>query len=179
MLRAVLAALCVARGAGFQRPAPRSTGVAVSAAAAREPLEAMIQSDGDEPVPVQITPTMANSEVVVAQYPLPFFIDIENRAQLGAVVTKDGSAQQNKGAERVGDRLRAFTWYEYGVSKWTEGGGVVSMLGAFSGSGYKWNREIFDATFVSWETSLEKLVTNEPSKTDSVTMIFERPTAAE
>ena len=37
--------------------------------------------------------------------------------------------------------------------------------------------ELFDATFVSWESSLEKLVTNEPRRTDSVTMVFERPVA--
>ena len=51
------------------------------------------------------------------------------------------------------------------------------MFNSFSGAGYSWNRQLFDATFVSWESSLEKLVTNEPRRTDSVTMVFERPVA--
>ena len=76
----------------------------------------------------------------------------------------------------MGDRLRAFTYYEYGA-KSSDGGGVLTMLNSFSGSGYSWNRQLFDATFVSWESSLEKLVTNEPRRTNSVTMVFERPVA--
>jgi hypothetical protein len=143
---------------------------------AREPFDIEVMLDQDVPVPIQITPTMADSEIVVAQYPLPFFIDIENRAQLGAVVTKDGSEQKNKGVEKVGDRLRAFTYYEYGPGVLNAGGGVLTMFNSFSGAGYSWNRQLFDATFVSWESSLEKLVTNEPQRTNSVTMVFERPT---
>ena len=177
MLRATLV-VCIAHAAlGFAPPAARPrVGVARPAAPAREPFECEVDLEAGEPVKIQITPTMSDSELVVAQYPLPFFIDIENRAQLGAVVTKDGSEQQNKGVERVGDRLRAFTYYEYGAAP-SDGGGVLTMFNSFSGAGYSWNRQLFDATFVSWESSLEKLVTNEPRRTDSVTMVFERPVA--
>ena len=59
----------------------------------------------------------------------------------------------------------------------SDGGGVLTMFNSFSGAGYSWNRQLFDATFVSWESSLEKLVTNEPRRTNSVTMVFERPVA--
>ena len=176
MLRAALALACISHATlGFAPAARPRVGVARHAST-REPFECSVDLETGEPVTVQITPTMSDSELVVAKYPLPFFIDIENRAQLGAVVTKDGSEQQNKGVERVGDRLRAFTYYEYGA-KQTDGGGVLTMLNSFSGSGYSWNRQLFDATFVSWESSLEKLVTNEPRRTDSVTMVFERPVA--
>ena len=182
MVRAVLALACISHATlGFAPPAARPAarprvGVARHAST-REPFDCQIDLETGEPVTVQITPTMSDSELVVAQYPLPFFIDIENRAQLGAVVTKDGSEQQNKGVERVGDRLRAFTYYEYGAAP-SDGGGVLTMFNSFSGAGYSWNRQLFDATFVSWESSLEKLVTNEPRRTDSVTMVFERPVAA-
>ena len=176
MVRAALALACISHATlGFAPTARPRVGVA-RPAAPREPFDCEVDLETGEPVTVQITPTMSDSELVVAQYPLPFFIDIENRAQLGAVVTKDGSEQQNKGVERVGDRLRAFTYYEYGA-KASDGGGVLTMLNSFSGSGYSWNRQLFDATFVSWESSLEKLVTNEPRRTDSVTMVFERPVA--
>ena len=174
--RAALVVVCISHAAlGFAPPVARPrVGLARHAAPAREPFECEVDLEAGEPVKIQITPTMSDSELVVAQYPLPFFIDIENRAQLGAVVTKDGSEQQNKGVERVGDRLRAFTYYEYGAAP-SDGGGVLTMFNSFSGAGYSWNRQLFDATFVSWESSLEKLVTNEPRRTDSVTMVFERP----
>ena len=175
MVRAVLALACISHATLGFAPAARPR-VGVARHAAREPFDCEVDLETGEPVTVQITPTMSDSELVVAKYPLPFFIDIENRAQLGAVVTKDGSEQQNKGVERVGDRLRAFTYYEYGA-KASDGGGVLTMLNSFSGSGYSWNRQLFDATFVSWESSLEKLVTNEPRRTNSVTMVFERPVA--
>ena len=53
----------------------------------------------------------------------------------------------------------------------------VSMFASFGGTSIKWQRKIFDATFVSWDKALETLCTNEPRRTDSVTMIFERSTA--
>ena len=93
MLRAAALLLCVSHAAlGFAPPAaPPRVGLARHAAPAREPFECEVDLEAGEPVRIQITPTMSDSELVVAQYPLPFFIDIENRAQLGAVVTKDGS----------------------------------------------------------------------------------------
>ena len=70
MLRGILAAVCVARGAGFvQRPSAPRVGVARHAAPAREPFECEVDLEAGEPVKIQITPTMSDSELVVAQYP--------------------------------------------------------------------------------------------------------------
>ncbi|KAH8049802.1 hypothetical protein JL721_11581 [Aureococcus anophagefferens] len=92
----------------------------------------------------------------------------------GNMVTKDGSQQENDGVERVGDRLRV-TYYEVGQSlDEPGGGGVISMLGSFGGASIKWRRKLFDATFTPWDKALEVLITNEPRRTDSVTMVFER-----
>ena len=41
--------------------------------------------------------------------------------------------------------------------------------------GVKYQRRLYDATFIPWEKALEVLCTNEPRRTDSVTMVFERP----
>ena len=166
------ALLCLATTTAFQRAPTTPLRRSPLLRSTRANFEVEVMLEGAS-VKAELSPTMANSELVVAQYPLPFFIDIENAGQKGSVVTKDGSEQENKGVERVGDRLRAFTYYEVGQSL-DAGGGVVSMFGGFGGAGIKYRRKLFDATFVSWEKSLETLCTNEPRRTDSVTMIFER-----
>mmetsp|Transcript_29110 Transcript_29110/g.87007 ORF Transcript_29110/g.87007 Transcript_29110/m.87007 type:complete len:181 (+) Transcript_29110:191-733(+) len=158
---------------GARRHARPVTSVAPRAAAADKVFTVEVELE-QGPVKVQLSPTMAKSEVVVAKYPLPFFIDIEARKEAGNVVTKDGSEQKNDGAERVGDRLRAFTYYEVG-SNVGGGGGAIDMFASFGGVGIKYQRKLFDATFVPWEKALETLCTNEPRRTDSVTMVFERP----
>ena len=129
---------------------------------------------GDREIKVNIPKTMAESELIIENYPLPFFIDIESVEGKGNIVTKDGSEQQNKGSERTGDRLRGFTYFTI-AQGFQEGGGPVSMLSAFGGASVKYRKMLFDATQVPWEAALEKLMTNEPRRTDSVTMIFERP----
>ena len=168
--------LCVvlAAAAAFRAPAaPRVSAPRTRLASTREDFEIEVELEQGA-VTVQLSPTMEKSELVVAQYPLPFFIDIEQTKD-GNMVTKDGSQQENDGVERVGDRLRAFTYYEVGQSlDEPGGGGVISMLGSFGGASIKWRRKLFDATFTPWDKALEVLITNEPRRTDSVTMVFER-----
>lgn len=167
----IAARLLVLAGVAHALVAPsarRTSAVRVSAAVddfeVRLPLE-----NGD--VTVKLSRTLEASELVVADYPLPFFIDIKTQRGFN-VVTKDGSDQENKGVERVGDRLRAFTFYEIGQG--LGGGGAVDMFASFGGLSIKHERKLYDATFVPWESALEKLCTNEPRRTSTVTMIFER-----
>ncbi|KAH8099234.1 hypothetical protein JL720_2218 [Aureococcus anophagefferens] len=167
--------LCVvlAAAAAFRAPvAPRVSAPRTRLALTREDFEIEVELEQGA-VTVQLSPTMEKSELVVAQYPLPFFIDIEQTKD-GNMVTKDGSQQENDGVERAATGS-AFTHYEVGQSlDEPGGGGVISMLGSFGGASIKWRRKLFDATFTPWDKALEVLITNEPRRTDSVTMVFER-----
>ena len=68
MLRAAALLLCVSHAAlGFAPPAaPPRVGLARHAAPAREPFECEVDLEAGEPVRIQITPTMSDSELVVA-----------------------------------------------------------------------------------------------------------------
>lgn len=111
-------------------------------------------------------PLMKESTLIECRYAIPFLIDIE-QTQDGIVVTKDESG----GTEEVGDRLRAFTYYTIDNDG---GGGPVGMFSSFGGGSVKWRRRLFDASSVPFETALQALVTNEPSRTSEVLMYFER-----
>ena len=167
MLRKLLLVVASARALvapAARRPRPLRVAAAADTFEVSVPLE-------EGAVTVELSKTMEHSELVVENYPLPFFIDIKTQRGFN-VVTKDGSDQENKGVERVGDRLRAFTFYEIGQG--LGGGGAVDMFASFGGLSIKHERKLYDATFVPWESALEKLCTNEPRRTSTVTMIFER-----
>ena len=67
MVRAVLALACISHATlGFAPAARPRVGVARHAAPAREPFDCQIDLETGEPVTVQITPTMSDSELVVA-----------------------------------------------------------------------------------------------------------------
>uniref|UniRef100_A0A7S0LLK4 Peptidylprolyl isomerase n=1 Tax=Coccolithus braarudii TaxID=221442 RepID=A0A7S0LLK4_9EUKA len=115
---------------------------------------------------MRMRPTMDKSEAVIVQYALPFGLNVENQ-QGKAVCTKDGT-----GGEKVGDVLRFTTEWKMGLPR---GDGLVSTAASFGGA-IGWQISLFDvAKATSWDSVVEALVSNTPERTDSVTLIFERP----
>ena len=98
----------VARGAGFvQRPpAPRELNIVRHAAAvARRGVRIRGRRERARTGrPSRSRRSMSDSELVVAQYPLPFFIDIENRAQLGARESRRSLSEQREQGRRARGR---------------------------------------------------------------------------
>ncbi len=106
------------------------------------------------------------SEAVVVKYKLPFGLNVENMDGR-AVCTKDGD-----GGERVGDILRYTTQWTMGLPR---GDGLISTAASFGGA-IGWQIGLFDvARAASWDEVVEALVSNTPERTDSVTLVFERP----
>mmetsp|Transcript_15313 Transcript_15313/g.53373 ORF Transcript_15313/g.53373 Transcript_15313/m.53373 type:complete len:199 (-) Transcript_15313:221-817(-) len=173
MARSLLAVLLIAGAAAFQARVVARPATSLRVAEPGFVLE--LDLDAERSLKTSIRRSMADSSLIVAKYPLPFFIDIE-ATKTGNIVTKDGSEQKNNGAERVGDRLRGFTYYA--VSQDSGGGGPASMFASFGGLNVKMTRQLYDATMVPWDKALEMLMTNEPRRTDEVIMIFERPAPA-
>lgn len=106
------------------------------------------------------------SEVIEVRYKLPFGLDVEPKNNF-AVCTKDGA-----GGEKVGDILRYTSQWTMGLP---QGDGVVASAMAFSG-GISWQCSLFDVMKAGrWQDVVDALVSNEPSRTDEVVLLFERP----
>mmetsp|Transcript_889 Transcript_889/g.1403 ORF Transcript_889/g.1403 Transcript_889/m.1403 type:complete len:175 (-) Transcript_889:1449-1973(-) len=116
---------------------------------------------------LKMLPTMPSSEAVTVQYKVPFNLNLEN-VDGRAVITKDGP-----GGERAGDVLRYCT-------NWTlqlpAGGGIASTVGSFGGA-LSWQIGLFDVKKAkTWDEVVEALVSNTEERTDTATLVFERPT---
>ena len=76
------------------------------------------------------------------------------------------------GGEKVGDVLRYTSQWTLGLPR---GDGVITTAMSFSG-GISWQVSMFDVAKASrWEDVVAALVSNEPSRTDEVLLLFERP----
>merc|ERR1711920_140747 len=113
--------------------------------------------------------TMPNSEPVIVRYTIPFGLNVEEQRGR-AVCTKDG-----EGGEKMGDVLRYTTAWSMGLPR---GDGLISTAASFGGA-IGWQISLFDVTSAqSWDSVVEALVSNTPERTDSVTLVFERPLPA-
>mmetsp|Transcript_23232 Transcript_23232/g.53919 ORF Transcript_23232/g.53919 Transcript_23232/m.53919 type:complete len:189 (+) Transcript_23232:125-691(+) len=109
-------------------------------------------------------------EIVEVRYKIPFGLDVAPKNNM-AICTKDG-----KGGEKVGDVLRY-------TSHWTMGlpisDGLVDSAAAVAG-GISWQCTMYNVMSAKgWDDVVEALVSNTPSRTDEVLLIFERPTKEE
>lgn len=101
------------------------------------------------------------------KYSLPFGLNVEQKNGL-AVCTKDG-----EGGEKVGDILRYSTQWTMGLP---QGDGAVTTAASFAGA-ISWQLGLFDvAKAKSWDEVVEALVSNTVERSDSITLVFERPT---
>ena len=142
---------------------------------------------------LKFKPLKEESEAIVVKYDIPFGLSVENVGGL-ATVTKDGA-----GGEKVGDLLRYCTKFELALP---EGGSVIGTLGSFSGL-LKWQLGLLDvakadswdevSTRATWPCAraiaaprvtrapavvpqvVEALTSNTAERTDTVTLVFERP----
>lgn len=116
---------------------------------------------------MRFKPIFASSEAVVVKYDLPFGLNVENKGGK-AVCTKAGS-----GGELEGDVLRYTTEWKLGLP---EGDGLVTTAASFGGA-LSWQLGLFDVNkATSWQEVVDALTSNTPERTDTVTLIFERPT---
>ena len=117
---------------------------------------------------LKFRPLCEASEAVVVKYTLPFGLSVENQKGR-AVCTKEGA-----GGEQVGDILRYCTEWKLGLP-----GGAASpgaTIASFSGAGLGYQLGLFDvAKATSWDDVVTALTSNTQERTDSVTLIFERP----
>ena len=122
---------------------------------------------GDQGVAkMKFKPLLEDSTVVVVKYAVPFGLDA-GPEDGKVLVTKDGA-----GGEKVGDILRFTTFWSM---KQIEGSGLASTIGNFGGAP-KWGVGLFDvAKANSFQEVVDALLTNEKRRTDTVTLIFERP----
>lgn len=132
-----------------------------------QPFELVINMPGSKlQAQIKCEPALSvPSELVVVRYDIPFGLDVAPKKGL-AVCNKDGP-----GGEKVGDILRY-------TSQWTlelpRGDGMVTTAASFAG-GLSWQCSLFDVLkSKAWELVVEALVSNEPSRTDQVVLIFER-----
>ena len=102
---------------------------------------------------------------------VPFDLNVEPQGlQVGEkvvkmpTVTKDG-----KGGEKVGDILRATTCWTQGM----QGSGAGSDIMNFAGM-VKWQKSLFDCTGAPWSQIVDALVSNTPTRSTEVTLVFER-----
>lgn len=80
------------------------------------------------------------------------------------------------GGEKVGDVLRYTSQWTLGLPR---GDGVITTAMSFSG-GISWQVSMFDVARASrWEDVVAALVSNEPSRTDEVLLLFERPLSSD
>merc|ERR1712087_228370 len=115
---------------------------------------------------LRLKQTMPNSEPIIVRYTIPFGLNVESQRGK-AVCTKDG-----EGGEKVGGVLRYTTAWSMGLPR---GDGVVSTVASFGGA-IGWQISLFDVSKASsWDAVVEALVSNTPERTDSVTLVFERP----
>ena len=106
------------------------------------------------------------SEMIEVRYKLPFGLDVAPKDQR-CVCTKDG-----KGGEKVGDILRFTSQWTMGLPR---GDGAITTAASFSGA-ISWQVSMFDVMRAgNWEEVVEALTSNNPSRTDEVLLLFERP----
>lgn len=135
---------------------------------ARDPFVMPIDLGASGKGQLKFKPSFASSEAVLVKYALPFELSVEQQSGK-PVVTKDGP-----GGERVGDVLRYSTKWEQELPN-ARNDGVFDMLGSFGGL-LKWKVNMFDMNKAqSWDDVVEALTSNTPDRTDSVTLVFERP----
>lgn len=142
---------------------------------------------------LKMLPTMPSSEAVTVQYKVPFNLNLEN-VDGRAVITKDGP-----GGERAGDVLREPALQAHMpcrlrrspqranplplagyCTNWAlqlpAGGGIASTVGSFGGA-LSWQVGLFDVKKAkNWDEVVEALVSNTEERTDTATLVFERPT---
>ena len=115
---------------------------------------------------VKFKPLASPSEAVVVKYSIPFGLNVEQQNGL-AVCTKAG-----EGGEAVGDILRYCTEWKIGLPP---GDGALTTAASFGGI-VSWQMGLFDvAKAGSWDAVVEALTSNTEDRTDTVTLIFERP----
>jgi hypothetical protein len=134
--------------------------------AEREPLSLKVEIPPRGMCGVRFKPILPESEAVVVKYKVPFSLNVEEKGGR-AVCTKAGP-----GGEAVGDILRYTTEWKLDLP---QGDGVVTTVASFAG-GLSWQMGLFDvAKAGSWEEIVNALVSNTEQRTDTVTLIFERP----
>ena len=177
-MAAILLSMTAASALAFQpiaRPlhAPVSLGRAprtpvVAAMAERAPFELKVPMPPRGTCSLKFKPLFAESEVVVVKYDVPFGLNVEN--QKGQCVCTKGGL----GGEQEGDVLRYCPKWEIGLP-----GGAASpgaTIASFSGAGLSWQMGLLDvAKATSWDEVVEALTSNTEERTDTVTLVFERP----
>jgi len=139
--------------------------------AQREPFAVVLDLAPRGKCNLRFKPLFDESECVVVKYDLPFGLNVENQKGV-AVCTKAGT-----GGEIEGDVLRYCTEWNIGLP-----GGEASpgaTIASFSGAGLGWKLGLFDVIkATSWDDVVTALTSNTQERTDSVTLVFERPHAA-
>ena len=128
-------------------------------------------SEGYKPVPIKLRPIFEKSELLVTSYSIPFSLNVEPQGmQMGSkvvklpTVTKDGT-----GGEKVGDILRVTSCWAQGM----QGSGVGSDFMNFAGM-IKWQQSVFECVGAPWQQVVDALLSNTPSRAQTVTLVFER-----
>ena len=116
--------------------------------------------------------TIQNSNPVVVKYNLPFNLNLAQDKQTGrAICTKDGT-----NGEKQGDVLRFCTRWSMGLP---QGDGMISTVASFGGA-IGWQIGFFDVDRArNWDEVVEALVSNTPERSNSATLVFERPPSQE
>lgn len=134
--------------------------------AERKPFELKVDIPPRGICGIRFKPLLPESEAVVCRYDIPFSLNVEQQGGR-AVCTKAGA-----GGEQPGDILRYTTQWTLGLP---QGEGLVTTAASFGGQ-ISWQMGLFDvAKATSWQQVVDALVSNSEDRTDSVTMIFERP----
>jgi len=134
--------------------------------AEREPLSLKVEIPPRGVCGVRFRPLLPESEAVVVRYKVPFGLNVEQQGGL-AVCTKAGP-----GGERPGDVLRYTTEWKIGLP---QGEGLITTAASFGGA-LSWQMGLFDvAKATSWQEVVDALLSNTAERTDTVTLIFERP----
>ena len=145
---------------------PRSSSADIVMGTAREAFTLKLDLPPRGTCNLKFNPLLDSSEAVVVTYKLPFGLNVENKGG-AAVVTKDGD-----GGEKEGDILRYTTKWELGTPP---EGTIAGTIGAFGGL-INWQLGLLDVAKASdWNEVVEALTSNTPERTDSVTLVFERP----
>ena len=134
--------------------------------AAREAFDLTVDLQPRGKARLRFKPSLPESEAVVVKYKLPFGLNVENKGGQ-AVCTKDG-----EGGEKVGDILRYTTEWKLGLPA---GDGAITTAASFAGA-ISWQLGLFDvAKAKAWDEVVEALVSNTEDRTDTITLVFERP----
>jgi hypothetical protein len=103
----------------------------------------------------KLAPILANSELVIVRYDIPFGLDAAPDAASGQIlVTKDAQSPQ---IERTGDILRQATYWQ----------GKRPMIIDVSKNA------------AEWDLIVKALMTNTRQVTEDIVMVFERPNLSE